>query len=33
MAKEKVKKYIIDNTALMAEWDWEENEKMNFLPT
>ena len=32
MAKEKVKKYIIDNTALMAEWDWEENEKMNFNP-
>ena len=25
MAKEKNKKYIIDNPTLMAEWDWEKN--------
>ena len=25
MAKEKDKKYIIDNPALMAEWNWEKN--------
>ena len=25
MAQSKEKKYIIDNTALMAEWDFEKN--------
>ena len=30
MAETKEKKYIIDNSALMAEWDWEKNE---ILPT
>lgn len=32
MAKEKEKKYIIDNPALMAEWDWEKNAKLGLNP-
>ena len=26
------KKYLIDNAKLMAEWDWEKNNKLNFDP-
>lgn len=26
------KTYMIENTALMTEWDWEENEKSNLDP-
>jgi hypothetical protein len=26
------KEYIINNTRLMAEWDWAENEKCNLDP-
>ena len=26
------KKYVIDNAELMAEWDWEKNNKLNFDP-
>ena len=26
------KKYIIDNPALMVEWDWEKNSKLGFNP-
>ena len=26
------KAFIIDNARLMAEWDWDENEKFNFDP-
>ena len=26
------KSFIIDNARLMAEWDWEENEKCNLDP-
>lgn len=32
MSKEKEKKYIIDNPALMAEWDWEKNAKLGLNP-
>ena len=28
----KNKAFIIDNARLMAEWDWEENEKCNLDP-
>lgn len=27
------RKYMIDNIELMKEWDWEENEKDNLIPT
>ncbi len=27
------KKYLIDNPALMAEWNWEKNNELNFNPT
>ena len=26
------KKYVIDNPALMAEWNWERNDELNFNP-
>ena len=26
------KKYVIDNAKLMAEWDWEKNNKLGFDP-
>ena len=26
------KKYIIDNAELMAEWNWEKNDKLGFKP-
>ena len=26
------KKYIIDNAELMAEWNWEKNDKLGFDP-
>ena len=32
MAETKKKKYIIDNSALMAEWDWEKNNKIGLSP-
>ncbi len=32
MADKKEKKYLIDNPILMAEWDWEENNKIGLNP-
>ena len=32
MAENKEKRYIIDNTQLMAEWDWEKNNKEGISP-
>ncbi len=32
MADKKEKKYLIDNPALMAEWDWEKNNELGLLP-
>lgn len=32
MAETKEKKYIIDNSALMAEWDWEKNNELGLNP-
>jgi hypothetical protein len=32
MADTKEKKYIIDNSALMAEWDWEKNNELGLSP-
>ena len=32
MAQSKEKKYIIDNPALMAEWDWEKNSEFDYDP-
>ena len=26
------KKYVIDNAELMAEWNWEKNNELNFNP-
>ena len=26
------KKYVIDNAELMAEWNWEKNDKLGFKP-
>ena len=26
------KKYLIDNPALMSEWNWERNDELNFNP-
>jgi len=26
------KKYVIDNAELMAEWNWEKNDKLGFDP-
>ena len=33
MADTKEKKYIIDNPALMAEWNWEKNDELRLNPT
>ena len=32
MSNKKEKKYLIDNPTLMAEWDWEENNKIGLNP-
>lgn len=32
MAEKKEKKYIIENSALMAEWDWEKNNELGLNP-
>ena len=32
MAEKKDKQYVSDNAQLMAEWDWEENNKINLYP-
>ena len=32
MADKKEKKYVSDNAQLMAEWNWEKNEKLGFNP-
>ena len=32
MADKKEKRYVSDNAELMAEWDWEENDKQNLYP-
>ena len=32
MAEKKEKKYVSDNAQLMAEWDWEKNNELNFNP-
>lgn len=32
MAENKEKRYIIDNTQLMTEWDWEKNNKEGIFP-
>ena len=29
MAEKKEKRYVSDNAQLMAEWDWEKNDKLN----
>lgn len=33
MAEKKEKRYMIENAQLMAEWDWDENEKHGLYPT
>ena len=32
MAEKKEKQYVSDNAQLMAEWDWEKNNELNFNP-
>ena len=32
MAEKKEKRYVSDNAQLMAEWDWEKNNELNFNP-
>ena len=32
MADKKEKRYVSDNAQLMAEWDWEKNNELNFNP-
>lgn len=32
MAEKKEKKYVSDNAQLMAEWNWEKNNELNFDP-
>ena len=32
MAEKKEKQYVSDNAQLMAEWDWEENNRINLFP-
>ena len=32
MAEQNKKKYVVDFPALIAEWDWEKNEKMSLYP-
>ena len=32
MAEMKEKQYIIDNAQLMAEWDWDKNDKLGLYP-
>ena len=32
MAENKEKKYIVDNTVLMAEWDWAKNSEFGYDP-
>ena len=32
MADKKVKKYLIDNPKLMAEWNWEKNNELGLNP-
>ncbi len=32
MAEKKEKRYVSDNAQLMAEWDWEKNNELNFDP-
>ena len=32
MAEKKEKQYVSDNARLMAEWDWEKNNKLGFYP-
>ena len=32
MAEKKEKRYVSDNTQLMAEWNWEKNNELNFQP-
>ena len=32
MAEKKEKKYIIENSALMAEWNYEKNAEINLFP-
>ena len=32
MAKNEKKQYISDNAQLMAEWDWENNDKLGLNP-
>ena len=32
MEEKKEKKYVSDNAQLMAEWDWEKNNELNFNP-
>ncbi|MBQ8289499.1 MAG: hypothetical protein IJY01_01330 [Clostridia bacterium] len=32
MSEKKEKKYLIDNPTLMAEWDWEKNNKLGLAP-
>ena len=32
MAEKKEKRYVSDNAQLMAEWNWEKNNELNFNP-
>ena len=32
MAEKKEKRYVSDNVQLMAEWDWQKNNELNFDP-
>lgn len=32
MAEKKEKKFVIDNPALMAEWNWEKNNELGLAP-
>ena len=32
MAEKKEKQYVSDNAQLMAEWNWEKNNELNFAP-
>ena len=32
MAEKKEKRYVSDNAQLMAEWNWEKNNELGFVP-